>query len=100
MATFFKQTITRSFVLLLLILPVSLFAQKVSLSGYMRDAESGESLVSGTVYIKEANQGAQSNNYGFYSVSVPPGSYTVIFSYVGYKTQTQTIDLTTNQTFN
>ena len=76
------------------------FAQKVSLSGYMRDAESGESLISGTIYIKEADQGGLSNNYGFYSVSVPPGKYTVIFSYVGYTPLMQTIDLSKSVSFN
>lgn len=65
----------------------------------MRDAVTGESLIAGTVYIKEAEQGAQSNNYGFYSVSVPPGKYTVIYSYVGYNPLVKTIDLTSNQSF-
>ena len=81
-------------------LPLTLLAQKVSLSGYMRDAETGETILSGTVYIKEANQSGESNNYGFYSVSIAPGTYTVIFSYVGYTPITQKIDLTTNQSFN
>jgi len=81
-------------------LPVSLLAQKVSLSGYIRDAETGESLVSATLYIKEADQGGVSNNYGFYSVSVPPGLYTVTFSYVGYTSLVKTIDLSINQSFN
>ena len=86
--------------LVLLLLPGFTLAQKVTLSGYMRDAESGESLISGTIYIKEADQGAQTNGYGFYSVSVPPGKYTIIFSYVGYNQQADTIDLSTNKTFN
>lgn len=81
-------------------LPEVVLAQKVSLSGYMRDAQTGETIISGTIFIKEANQSAETNNYGFYSVSVPPGSYTVIFSYVGYEPITQKIDLTSNQTVN
>ncbi len=86
--------------LLILSLPVTLFAQKVSLSGYLRDASTGESLIAATVYIKEADQGSQSNTYGFYSISVPPGSYTVTFSYVGYAPVTQQLNLIANKTLN
>jgi hypothetical protein len=85
----------------LLLLSVFAFAQKkVTLSGYMRDAESGESLLFATVYVKEPAIAAQTNNYGFYSVSVTPGTYTVIFSYVGYATRTETIDLSESKTLN
>ncbi len=62
----------------------------------MRDASTGESIVGGTVYIKEAGHDAQTNNYGFYSVSVPPGKYTVAFSFVGYKPLLQAIDLSSS----
>lgn len=93
----FKNALTLVFTFLL---PLSVFAQKVSLSGYMRDAQTGESLIAGTVYVKEADQGAQTNTYGFYSVSVPPGKYTVVFSYVGYTAVIAEMELTTNKTFN
>ncbi len=66
-------------------------AQKVTLSGYLRDSASGETLPLATVYLKEADAGAQSNDYGFYSVSVDTGTYTVIFSYLGYGTVSQQI---------
>ena len=69
-------------------------------SKQLRDAETGETIISGTIYIKEASQAAETNNYGFYSVSVTPGIYTVIYSYVGYTPITQKVDLTTNQSFN
>jgi hypothetical protein len=98
MNTILKNIAACCFVLFFM--PITLFAQKVSLSGYIRDAETGESLIAATIYIKEADQGGQSNNYGFYSVSVPPGKYTVVCSYVGYTPLLQTIDLATSQTFN
>lgn len=88
------------FTLAFILFPFILLAQKVTLSGYMRDAGTGESLIAGTIYIKEADQGAQTNTYGFYSISVPPGSYTVIYSYVGYSPITKSINLVANQTFN
>lgn len=86
--------------LLLVCLPVLLFAQKVTLSGYMRDAGTGESIIGGTVYLKGADQGGQSNSYGFYSVSVAPGTYTVVFSYVGYAPIVREIDLTSSLEYN
>lgn len=88
------------FVFLFILIPVALHAQKVSISGYMRDSASGESLISGTIYVKEIGVGAQTNAYGFYSVSVPPGSYTVIFSYVGYATITKSMELIASRTYN
>lgn len=87
----------------LLFLSFSVFVsaqQKVSLSGYMKDAATGESLIAGTVYIKGADQGATTNNYGFYSVTVPAGKYTVIYSYVGYTSITMEMDLTTSKKYN
>lgn len=85
--------------ILLFISQGSLLAQKFTLSGYMKDASTGESLIGGTIYIKEADQGGVSNNYGFYSVTAPASLYTVIFSYVGYSQLIKTIDLSANVTF-
>ena len=90
-----------NYLLCILLFPAIAIAQKkVSLSGYIRDAASGESLIGATVYIVEAQQGATANGYGFYSVSVPAGKYTVKFSYVGYGTRTESMELIENQAFN
>ena len=86
-------------IVLIVFVPVLSFAQKVSLSGYMRDSATGESLISGTVYVKEAAIGVQTNNYGFYSISLPKGNYTVIYSYVGYATLTRQVSLIANETY-
>jgi len=96
MQTYFRPIL--SLLLLLAITPA--LAQKVSLSGYMRDSATGESLVSGTVYVKEANVGVQTNAYGFYSVSVPAGNYTVLYSYVGYTTISRSFNLKASTSFN
>lgn len=92
-----------SYVVILLISFVvnTAYAQKkVTLSGYMRDAKGSEALIAATIYVKELGIGTQTNNYGFYSISVPAGSYTFIYSYIGYTTQTKQISLTTDQTLN
>jgi hypothetical protein len=87
--------------LLFLSFTITALAQRVSLSGYMRDAATGESLIAGTIYIKEADQGATTNNYGFYSISVPAGKkYTVIYSYVGYTPLALEMDLSSNLSYN
>ncbi|MDW7691812.1 TonB-dependent receptor [Flammeovirgaceae bacterium SG7u.111] len=68
--------------------------QKVTLSGYLKDAGNGEDLIGGTVYFRELKTGGSSNVYGFYSVSVPPAKYTVEFRYIGYGVVVKEIDLT------
>jgi len=84
----------------LLITTVVAAQKKVTLSGYMRDAQSGEALIAATIYIKELEIGTQTNSYGFYSITVPQGSYTVIFSYVGYGTNAQSIQLIESRNYN
>jgi len=68
-----------------------------TINGYITDAENGEALIGATVRIQELNNGNITNAYGFYSVTMPKGEYTVEFRFIGYKPVTQTIDLTENQ---
>ena len=68
--------------------------QQVTLSGYVRDAANGESLIGATVYIQEVGDGTVTNVYGFYSLTVPPGEYQVTYSYVGYQSVSKKIPLT------
>ncbi len=72
--------------LLLLFLPISLVAQeKYTLSGYVRDAASGETLLGAAVsVVGEEQLGTTTNNYGFYSLRLPEGAYRLQFSYLGY----------------
>ncbi|MDX5348215.1 MAG: carboxypeptidase-like regulatory domain-containing protein, partial [Hymenobacteraceae bacterium] len=78
--------------LTLLLLLMSLFTglpaqaqEKVTLSGYLKDKASGEGLIGATVSVKElADTGTGTNEYGFYSLTVPKGTYTFVFSYIGY----------------
>lgn len=79
------------------LLSVGLSAQeKVTLSGYLTDSESGETLIGANVFIREIASGTTSNEYGFYSISVEPGDYTVEFSYLGFSTVSQIISLNEN----
>ncbi len=70
--------------------------EKVTMSGYLKDAKNGEMLIGATVFIKELGTGAAANVYGFYSISIPKGAYTVVFNLVGYGSVTKTIILNEN----
>ena len=52
---------------------ISLFAQEYTISGYIKDASNGETLIGSTVYVEEVSGGAVSNVYGFYSLTLPAG---------------------------
>ena len=64
--------------------------EKYTLSGYVKDAASGESLWAVTI-ITGPNQGTVTNDYGFYSITLTEGTYNVQLSLMGYKTNTQEI---------
>ena len=69
-------------------------AQKThTLSGYFKDASTGETLIGATLSVKGKAKGINSNPYGFYSITLAEGSYTLVGSFVGYQSQQFTIDL-------
>ncbi len=71
-------------------LPYSLVAQaqKYTISGYIKDAASGESLIGANAFEKSSLSGTSSNTYGFYSLTLSASdSVTIIYSYVGYGPQ-------------
>lgn len=67
--------------------------EKFTISGYIRDNSDGEELIGATVYVEELKTGAVSNAYGFYSLTLPKGSYSIRYAYLAYKSQDQKIDL-------
>ena len=69
------------------------FAQQTVLSGTVKDAKTGETLIAAVVADSETQQATATNSYGFYSLSLLKGERNVIFSYVGYQTQTIKIPL-------
>lgn len=73
-------------VFLLLISVFIVKAQEVTISGYIKDVANGEALIGATVFIPSLNEGTASNAYGFYSLTIPAGSYRIQVSYIGYKT--------------
>ncbi|WP_449331212.1 TonB-dependent receptor [Sphingobacterium kyonggiense] len=74
--------------------------EKVSISGYVKDANTGESLIAAVIRIPDLKLSGYTNNYGFYSLSVPTGTYQVEVSFVGYQTWVQQVDIASGKTLN
>ncbi|HYK54860.1 MAG TPA: carboxypeptidase-like regulatory domain-containing protein, partial [Flavisolibacter sp.] len=74
------------------------FAQdKFTISGTVRDKQSGESLIGASVKLLPLPGGTVTNAYGFFSLTLAPGAYTLQVSFVGYTLHEQAISLSANQ---
>lgn len=58
--------------------------KQVTVSGFVRDKRSAESLIGASVYEAHSRVGTASNNFGFFSLTLPPGDITIRSSYIGY----------------
>ncbi len=82
-------------------LSLSVYAQeKYTVSGYIKDSKTGESLIGVSVFVKELNNGTTTNPYGYYSLTLPKGDYHFIFSYIGYDPKDSVVSLFSNRTLN
>lgn len=81
--------------LLLLISTSGLFAQneKLTVSGYVKDSKNGEGLIGASVFVKELLTGTTTNTYGFYSLTLPKGNYTLVISSVNYRKSIREVKL-------
>ena len=86
--------------LIFIVLGCTLFAQKVTISGYIKDKATGEELIGATVSIEELHVGVSTNVYGFYSLTVAPGNYTISYSYIGFVNHKEKMNLTKNNSLN
>ena len=79
----------------------SLWAQKtVTLSGYVRDAQTGEELIGVNLVVPEQKTGTTTNAYGYYSITLPAGEYEFKIQYIGYQAYKKTVALKADQTLN
>ena len=76
------------------------FAQKRTLSGYVMDAASKETLIGATVVDKNSGKGCATNSYGFYTLTLDQGQVELQVSYVGYTQQNRSLDLKENLSLN
>ncbi|WP_407650209.1 TonB-dependent receptor [Aequorivita echinoideorum] len=70
--------------------------EKFTLSGTISEIESGETLIGVNVIIPQLQTGAVTNQYGYYSITLPKGVYEITYSSIGFKTEKITISLTDN----
>ncbi|MEP3836102.1 MAG: TonB-dependent receptor [Algibacter sp.] len=73
---------------------------KYTLSGTISEEKSNETLIGVNIIFPEISAGTTTNEYGFYSITVPEGTYKIVISYIGYSTISQTITLTKDITKN
>ena len=85
------QKVTLNFLFVLLCF--SGYSQEFTLSGNVKDADNGEDMIGATVYIEENNTGTVTNVYGYYSISLPKGEYTVVCRFIGFESSTFKITL-------
>ena len=71
----------------------SLAQEKFTISGVISDSKTNETLIGVNIYIPEKKATIITNEYGFYSLTVPKGTYNIQLSYVGYETLEETISL-------
>jgi outer membrane receptor for ferrienterochelin and colicin len=73
---------------------------KFTISGYITEKGSKENLPGVTVYVPKLKLGTSSNNYGFFSITLPKDSVEVVFSYVGFKAKKLSLYLDKDVNFN
>ena len=90
-----------TFIILFFIFSFSLFSQqKFTLSGSVSEASSNETMIGVTIAIPALNTGVTTNEYGFYSITLPQGDYDIQVSYLGFQDQLHSLQLTENSKLN
>ncbi|MEI6456233.1 MAG: TonB-dependent receptor [bacterium] len=70
---------------------------RFTVSGFVKDSKSGEVLIGATIHVKGTSTGAVTNGYGFYSLTMPVGSYTLAYGFLGYDAENREVILDENQ---
>jgi hypothetical protein len=84
----------KKFFILISLITLSSFSQeKFTISGTVYDESSNETLIGVSIYFSETNSGTTTNEYGFYSITLPKGNYKIQVSSLGFTTITETINL-------
>lgn len=88
------------FILLFIFIPILIYAQNYTISGYISDAKSGETLINSSVFDVNSKKGTVSNSYGFYSITLPKGKIELQYTYVGYATALRQFELNSDTVIN
>jgi len=89
----------KKFIVFCFFLNISLLfsQQKFTVSGVIKESTSLETAIGVNVYISDLSIGETTNEYGFYSLTLPEGTYDLVVSYIGFKTIVKTIILNEDQ---
>src|SRR5687767_97747 len=74
--------------------------QRYTLNGYVIDTLSGETVIGATISVNGQSKGVASNQYGFYSITLDRGAYTISVSHVSYLGKSIVVELNSNQSYN
>ncbi len=89
------------FLFLSLFLSIGVFGQKYTISGTVKDSTNGEDIYGAIIKVKELeNVGTKTNAYGFYSITLDQGTYTLIYRSTGFETQEMPVVLNEDQSIN
>ena len=86
--------------LMSLVSTVSFAQKRCTVSGYVKDAATGETMIGATIAVKGNSKGINSNQYGFYSLTLNQGKYSIICSYIGYRSVMIDLDLLSDTLLN
>ncbi len=89
--------ILRLLLFLLFFNSVSEAQKKYTISGYIKDSLNGETLIGATITVKGQSKGISSNQYGFYSITLDEGDYTLVCTYIGYREKQLQVNLNKDQ---
>ena len=82
-----------------LLITFGVFGQEnYTISGTVYDQSSNETLIGVSIYFPELNSGTSTNEYGFYSITIPAGSHTISIGYLGYTSISEILELTQKTT--
>ena len=91
----------RLFLYIFFLVNLSLNAQKnYTLSGYVLDSQSNELIIGSSVIVEGLNIGTITNSYGFFSITIEEGNYNIRIQNLGFKDNTQNINLNKNLILN
>ncbi len=91
----------KKFFLFLTLISINTIAQqRYTLKGYIKDKKNGEALIGAIISEKGTNIGVSTNEYGFYSLTLPQSKRIIVITYLGYDKWEQEIDFNQNITLN
>lgn len=94
MQEFKSSNIIKNSLIFILLLFINSTLYGGVISGSIKSKQNGSPLSFSSVLIKGTTKGVTANNKGFYTISLEPGNYTLVYQYIGYQSYEQTVSVT------